>query len=70
MSLWNKNNENAENEEGTQTLEQKLHALNDEQLKELAPRWKEIYEADRNNKENAHAYALLKRECARRGIRV
>ena len=63
--------ENKEGNEGsTETVEQKLKSLNDDQLKELAPRWKEIYEADRNNKENAHAYALLKRECARRGIRV
>ena len=63
--------ENQEGNEGsTETVEQQLHALNDDQLRELAPRWKEIYEADRNNKANAHAYALLKRECARRGIRV
>ena len=51
------------------TVEQKLRSMSSDQLEELAPQWKAIWQNDKSP-DNTHNWILLKRECARRGIKT
>ena len=62
---------NQEEGQGQQEgLDRKLRSMPDEELKQLAGLWSKIYQADPGNKQKRISWVYLKRESARRGLRV
>ena len=54
----------------SQEFDRKLRSMPDKQLQELTPLWHEIYKSDPSSRQKRVAWACLRRESLRRGLKV